>query len=52
MFQDLLGLAEEGNPAAEKALGKQALYIGQGLRVMMTGLSPERIFIAVDITLS
>jgi predicted NBD/HSP70 family sugar kinase len=48
-FQDLLNMAEEGNPSAEQALAKQALYIGRGLQVIIAALSPSLIMIAGDI---
>jgi len=49
-FQELLNLAEEGNPSAEQALAKQAMYLGKGLRMIIAGLSPALILIAGYIT--
>jgi predicted NBD/HSP70 family sugar kinase len=49
-FQELLHLAEEGDRFAAKALAKQALYIGRGLQLINTGLSPSMILISGDIT--
>jgi len=49
-FNDLLNLAEEGNPHAVGALTTQAKYIGKGLRMVTAALSPEVVLIAGDIT--
>jgi predicted NBD/HSP70 family sugar kinase len=49
-FNELLGLAEEGDEFATKALDKQAHYIGRGLQPIIAGLSPSVILIAGDIT--
>jgi predicted NBD/HSP70 family sugar kinase len=49
-FQELLNLAEEGNPHAVEALAKQAAAIGRGLRMIIAALSPSTILIAGDIT--
>jgi predicted NBD/HSP70 family sugar kinase len=49
-FQDLLNLAEEGDPYAAQALAKQALYIGRGLQTIIAALSPRVILVAGDIT--
>jgi predicted NBD/HSP70 family sugar kinase len=49
-FHELLNMAEEGDRYAAKALAKQALYIGRGLRMIITGLAPSLILIAGDIT--
>jgi predicted NBD/HSP70 family sugar kinase len=43
-------MAEEGDQYAVQALAKQALYIGRGLQLIITGLSPSLILIAGDIT--
>jgi len=48
-FQELLNLAEEGDQQAALALAKQALYIGRGLQLIITALSPSLILIAGDI---
>ncbi|MBB5345715.1 putative NBD/HSP70 family sugar kinase [Edaphobacter lichenicola] len=39
-------LTEEGDPLAIKAIQKQALHLGQGLRLVTAALSPELILIA------
>jgi predicted NBD/HSP70 family sugar kinase len=49
-FHELLNMAEEGDQYAVQALAKQALYIGRGLQLIITGLSPSLILIAGDIT--
>jgi predicted NBD/HSP70 family sugar kinase len=49
-FHELLNLAEEGDPNADEALRKQAMYIGKGMRMVTAALSPELILIAGDIT--
>jgi predicted NBD/HSP70 family sugar kinase len=49
-YTELLNLAEEGDSAAAQALTMQARWIGRGLRVIIAGLSPSTILIAVDLT--
>jgi predicted NBD/HSP70 family sugar kinase len=49
-FNELLNMAEEGDRHAARALAKQALYIGRGLRPIIAGLAPSVILIAGDIT--
>ncbi len=49
-FQELLNLAEEGNPAAQQALERQAHWIGRGLRMIIAALSPSTILIAGEVT--
>jgi predicted NBD/HSP70 family sugar kinase len=49
-FHELLRLAEEENPAAIRALEKQATYIGRGLRMVTAALAPELILINGDVT--
>ena len=49
-FQELLNLAEEGDPAAAQALTTQAMWIGRGLRTLIAGVSPSTILIAGDLT--
>jgi predicted NBD/HSP70 family sugar kinase len=49
-FHELLNLAEEGDQHAADALAKQALYIGRGLQLIVTALSPRLILIAGEIT--
>jgi predicted NBD/HSP70 family sugar kinase len=49
-FQELLNLAEEGDPAAAQALTRQAMWIGRGLRILIAGISPSTILIAGELT--
>jgi predicted NBD/HSP70 family sugar kinase len=49
-FGELLSLAEDGNPHAVAALEKQAVQIGNGLRLVIAALSPDVIYIAGDVT--
>jgi len=49
-FQELLNLAEEGDPAAAQALATQAMWIGRGLRMLIASVSPSTILIAGDLT--
>jgi predicted NBD/HSP70 family sugar kinase len=46
----LLQLAEDGNAAAVKAVTRQAVALGRGLRLITAALSPEMILITGDIT--
>ena len=48
-FQELLNLADEGDQHAVQALAKQASYIGRGLQLIITALSPSLILVAGDI---
>jgi predicted NBD/HSP70 family sugar kinase len=48
-FQELLNLADEGNQHAAQALAEQAVYIGRGLQLIITALSPSLILVAGDI---
>ena len=49
-FNELLGMAEDGDESAAQALAKQAHCIGRGLQPIIAGLSPSVIFVAGDIT--
>jgi predicted NBD/HSP70 family sugar kinase len=51
-FPDLLTLADQGDARAAKALEKMAHYLGNGMRMIVAGLSPERIIIVGDLTRS
>jgi predicted NBD/HSP70 family sugar kinase len=51
-IQDLLNMAEDGDPNAIAALSKQAAYLGQGLRLITAALSPEVILFTGDLTSS
>jgi predicted NBD/HSP70 family sugar kinase len=49
-IEELLRLAEEGNPAGVKAVAAQAAALGRGLRMITAALSPELILITGEIT--
>lgn len=51
-FQDLLSLADQGNPLAIKALETMAHYLGRGMRMIVAGLAPECIIVVGDLTRS
>jgi predicted NBD/HSP70 family sugar kinase len=51
-FMDLLSLADQGNVKAASALEKMARYLGDGMRMIVAGLAPERILIIGDLTRS
>lgn len=49
-FQDLMVLAEGGDPLALKALEKMAHAIGRGMKMIVAGLAPEEIVVAAEFT--
>jgi predicted NBD/HSP70 family sugar kinase len=51
-IMDLLNLAEDGDKNALDALNRQALYLGRGLRMVVTTLAPERILLTGGLTSS
>jgi predicted NBD/HSP70 family sugar kinase len=51
-FQDLLSLADQGDPRAAKALETMAQFLGRGMRMIVAGLDPEQIVIIGDLTRS
>jgi predicted NBD/HSP70 family sugar kinase len=51
-FQDLLSLADQGDPRAAKALETMAHFLGRGMRMIVAGLDPEQILIIGDLTRS
>lgn len=51
-IMELLQMAEDGRPAALKALTRQAAYLGQGLRNIVTALAPELILLTGGLTAS
>jgi predicted NBD/HSP70 family sugar kinase len=51
-FQDLMSLADQGDPQATKALEMMARYLGRGMRMIVAGLAPERIVIIGELTRS
>ncbi|WP_254063551.1 ROK family protein [Granulicella sp. S190] len=50
-IHELLALAMNGDKAALKAIDKQSIAIGRGLRTTNAALSPQLILFAGDITL-
>ena len=51
-IRDLLNRAEDEDHKAIEALNKQAMFLGQGLRLIATVLSPELILLTGDLTTS
>jgi predicted NBD/HSP70 family sugar kinase len=49
-FHDLMMLAEAGDTLAQKALDKMAHAIGWGMRIIVTGLAPEKIVVVGEFT--
>jgi predicted NBD/HSP70 family sugar kinase len=49
-FQDLMTLAEAGNPLALNALDKMAHAIGRGMQMVVAGLAPEEIVVVGEFT--
>jgi predicted NBD/HSP70 family sugar kinase len=51
-FVDLLSRADHGDARAVKAIETMAHYLGRGMRLIVAGLSPERIVVVGDLTRS
>jgi predicted NBD/HSP70 family sugar kinase len=51
-FVDLLSRADHGDARAVKALETMAHHLGRGMRMIVAGLSPERIIVIGDLTRS
>ena len=51
-FIELLNSADGGDEHATQALNLMASYLGQGMRMIVAGLAPERIMIVGDLTRS
>jgi predicted NBD/HSP70 family sugar kinase len=49
---DLLSRADHGDARAVKALETMAHHLGRGMRMIVAGLSPERIILVGDLTKS
>jgi predicted NBD/HSP70 family sugar kinase len=49
-FEDLMTLAEAGDPLALKALDRMAHEIGRGMRVIVAGLAPDEIVLVGEFT--
>jgi predicted NBD/HSP70 family sugar kinase len=50
-FAKLLQMAEQGDALAVKALEQMAIYLGQGLRMLVAAYSPESIMISGEFTI-
>jgi predicted NBD/HSP70 family sugar kinase len=49
-FDDLLLAVEHDDPAALKALGQMAHYLGTGIAMLVTGLAPDVIVVVGEVT--
>lgn len=49
-IQDLLRLAQEGDPVAHRAVLRQAEALGRGMRLITAALSPELILVTGELT--
>jgi predicted NBD/HSP70 family sugar kinase len=49
-FDDILRLADQGDPKAIEALDKMAHYLGAGIALLVTGLAPDVIIIVGEVT--
>ncbi len=49
-FEDLLHLAQNGDPLATAAIEKMSVYLGRGLRMIAAALAPTEIVVAGEIT--
>jgi predicted NBD/HSP70 family sugar kinase len=49
-FDELINLAEHGNPKAGEAIDHMAHYLGIGMAMLVTGLAPDVIVVVGEIT--
>jgi predicted NBD/HSP70 family sugar kinase len=49
-FDDVLRLADQGDPRANEALDRMAHYIGAGTALLVTGLAPDVIVVVGEVT--
>jgi len=49
-FDDILRLAEQGDPKAVDAINQVARYMGMGIALLVTGLAPDVIVVVGEIT--
>lgn len=49
-FDSILGMAEKGDPRAWEALNRMAYYLGAGVAMITTGLSPDVIVLVGEFT--
>jgi predicted NBD/HSP70 family sugar kinase len=50
VFDDILRLAEQGDPKAGDAINQVARYLGMGIALLVTGLAPDIIVVVGEIT--
>ncbi len=50
VFDDILRLAEQGDPKAVDAINQVARYMGMGIALLVTGLAPDVIVVVGEIT--
>ena len=49
-FDELLKLAEHGNPKAGEAIDQMARHLGEGMAMLVTGLAPDLIVVVGEVT--
>jgi predicted NBD/HSP70 family sugar kinase len=49
-FDDVLRLAEQGDPKAIEAINEMARYLGAGLALLVTGMAPDIIVVVGEVT--
>jgi len=49
-FDDVLRLAEQGDPKAVEAINQMAHYLGVGIALLVTGLAPDIIVVVGEVT--
>ena len=49
-FDELVKLAEHGNPKAEEAIDRMAQHLGAGMAMLVTGLAPDLIVVVGEVT--
>jgi len=49
-FQELLALAESGDPLAAKALDRMVHALGRGMRMLVAGFAPEEVVVVGELT--
>jgi predicted NBD/HSP70 family sugar kinase len=49
-FEDILRLAEQGDPRAAEAIDRMAHYLGSGIALLVTGLAPDVLVLIGEVT--
>jgi len=49
-FDELINLAEHGNPKAGEAIDQMAQHLGTGIAMLVTGLAPDLIVVVGEVT--